>query len=56
VENNAFGQLQQLIQLNVGHYDHIHNCRKFSGEPFKVFEIVARAKEVLAAKSVKEVG
>ncbi|MBO2521975.1 MAG: 2-oxoacid:acceptor oxidoreductase subunit alpha [Firmicutes bacterium] len=56
VENNAFGQLQQLIQLNVGHYDHIHHCRKFSGEPFKVFEIVARAKEVLAAKSVKEVG
>lgn len=57
VDNNAFGQLLQLIQLNVGHYDHVHDCRKFSGEPFKVFEIVARAKEVLAAsKSVKEVG
>ncbi|HLS90779.1 MAG TPA: 2-oxoacid:acceptor oxidoreductase subunit alpha [Limnochordia bacterium] len=57
VENNAFGQLQQLIQLHVGHYDHIHSCRKFSGEPFNVSEILARANEVLAeSKSVKEVG
>lgn len=57
VDNNAFGQLQQLIQLNVGHFDHIFDCRKYSGDPFNVFEIVARAKEVLAErKSVKEVG
>ena len=46
-----------VIQLNVGHYEHVHECRKFSGDPFNVFEIVARAKEVLAErKSVKEVG
>ena len=57
VDNNAFGQLQQLIQLNVGHFEHVHDCRKYSGDPFNVFEIVARAKEVLAdRKSVKEVG
>ena len=57
VENNAYGQLEHLIRLNVGHYDHIESCRKYSGEPFRVSEIEARAREVLALdKSVQEVG
>jgi len=57
VENNAFGQLWQLIHLNVGHFDHMYECRKYSGEPFNVSEILSRAREVLAErKSVKEVG
>lgn len=57
VESNAFGQLEQLMQLNVGHFDHVHSCRKYSGEPFRVYEIETRAREVLALnESVQEVG
>lgn len=57
-ENNAYGQLLQLIQLRVGHYDHVHPCLKYSGEPFRVYEIESRAEEVLAlsGSSVEEVG
>lgn len=51
VENNAFGQLEQLLKLHVGHFDHVRSFRKYSGEPFRVFEIEERAKEVLALKA-----
>lgn len=56
VESNSFGQLEQLIRMNVGHFDHLHSCRKYSGEPFRVYEIETRAQEVLAhSESVQEV-
>lgn len=57
VENNAFGQLHQLIKLNVGHFDHVQPLLKYSGEPFQTFEIVEGAKDLMAqGAQVKEVG
>lgn len=57
IENNSFGQLEQLIRLNVGHYKHVYSHRKYNGEPFRVYEVEGRAKEILAeSKSVQEVG
>lgn len=57
VESNAFGQLEQLIQLHVGHADHMRSFRKYSGEPFTVQELAEHAKELLAQnKRVQEVG
>jgi len=57
VENNAFGQLEQLIKLNVGHYEHLHSLRKYSGEPFRLFEIETKVQEVLSlSESAQEVG
>ncbi len=57
VENNAFGQLEHLINLYVGHYEHLHSYRKYSGEPFRLFEIESKIHEVLAlSESAQEVG
>ena len=57
VDNNAFGQLEQLIKLHAGHFDHVHSLRKYSGEPYRLFEIESKVQEVLALiESAQEVG
>lgn len=57
VDNNAFGQLDHLIRMNVGHFEHVSTCRKYDGESFRVYELVQRAEEILGSVlSVKEVG
>ncbi len=53
VENNATGQLANLLKLNVGHSDKIVNVLKYDGNPFLPHEIHARCLE-LAKQSVKE--
>jgi len=44
VENNATGQLAELIRARVGFHDKIRSCLKFSGDPFTVEEILAHCK------------
>ncbi|BCU82305.1 2-oxoglutarate ferredoxin oxidoreductase subunit alpha [Polycladomyces abyssicola] len=44
VENNATGQLAELIRARVGFHDRIQSCLKFSGDPFTVEEILAHCK------------
>jgi 2-oxoglutarate ferredoxin oxidoreductase subunit alpha len=44
VENNATGQLAELIRARVGFHDKIQSCLKFSGDPFTVEEILAHCK------------
>ena len=34
VENNATGQLANIIKMNVGHADKIHKVLKYDGNPF----------------------
>lgn len=44
VENNATGQLAELIRARVGFHNKIRSCLKFSGDPFTVEEILAHCK------------
>ncbi|MDN4594915.1 2-oxoacid:acceptor oxidoreductase subunit alpha [Polycladomyces subterraneus] len=44
VENNATGQLAELIRARVGFHNKIQSCLKFSGDPFTVEEILAHCK------------
>jgi 2-oxoglutarate ferredoxin oxidoreductase subunit alpha len=53
VENNATGQLANLIKLNVGHSDKIVNVLKYDGNPFLPHEIHSKCKE-LHKQPVKE--
>jgi len=56
VENNFTGQLQELLQKELGHHDRYEGCRKYDGNPFTVDEIVARALQVVdSIRPVSEV-
>lgn len=46
VEHNATGQLANLIKMNVGFAEKIHNILKFDGNPFKPVEIYTKCKEL----------
>lgn len=47
VENNATGQLANLIKLHVGYADKIANLLKYDGNPFLPSEIYAQVKELI---------
>jgi 2-oxoglutarate ferredoxin oxidoreductase subunit alpha len=46
VENNATGQLANIIKMNVGYVDKIQNALKFDGTPFLPREIHSKCKEL----------
>jgi len=48
VENNATGQLANIIKMNVGMHDKIVNVLKYDGTPFLPRELTNRVKELLA--------
>ncbi|MFD0049388.1 2-oxoacid:acceptor oxidoreductase subunit alpha [Actinomycetes bacterium NPDC127524] len=47
IENNATGQLSNLIKMNAGHIDKIRNILKYDGNPFLPHEIHSQCKELL---------
>lgn len=47
VENNATGQLANILKLNMGHHDKIVNLTKYDGTPFLPLELLDRVKELL---------
>jgi len=46
VENNATGQLANIIKMNVGHADKIHKLDKYDGNPFLPQEVYSKCKEL----------
>lgn len=46
VENNATGQLANIMKMNVGHADKITKLLKFDGNPFLPHEIHTKCKEL----------
>lgn len=46
VENNATGQLANIIKMNVGHADKIIKITKYDGNPFLPHEVHSRCKEL----------
>ncbi len=46
VENNATGQLANLMKMNVGHIDKIQSILKYDGNPFLPHEIHTKCKEL----------
>lgn len=51
IEQNATGQLAQLLRMNVGSAEKIVSLRKYDGNPFKPGDIHARISEVLHGHS-----
>ncbi|WP_419883885.1 2-oxoacid:acceptor oxidoreductase subunit alpha [Peribacillus sp. B-H-3] len=47
IENNATGQLSNLIKMNAGHIEKIRNILKYDGNPFLPHEIHSQCKELL---------
>jgi 2-oxoglutarate ferredoxin oxidoreductase subunit alpha len=47
VENNATGQLADLVKLHVGGAEKIKNMLKYDGNPFLPFEIQQKVKELI---------
>lgn len=47
VENNATGQLANLIKLHIGNHDKIRNVLKYDGNPFLPFEVYNACKELI---------
>ncbi len=48
VEQNATGQLANLLKMNVGHADKIASVLKFDGNPFLPGDVYTKCKELLA--------
>jgi len=48
VENNATGQLANIIKMNIGAHEKIVNVLKYDGTPFLPRELTNRVKELLA--------
>jgi 2-oxoglutarate/2-oxoacid ferredoxin oxidoreductase subunit alpha len=46
VENNATGQLANIIKMNVGHAKKIHKVLKYDGNPFKPNEVYEKCKDI----------
>ncbi len=47
VENNSTGQLANIMKMNIGNLEKIHNVLKYNGNPFLPSEIYAKCKELL---------
>ena len=47
VENNATGQLANIIKMNVGNIDKINKVLKYNGNPFLPHEVYTKCKELL---------
>lgn len=54
LENNATGQLANLIKMNVGHHDKIVNVLKYDGNPFLPSEIIEHCKKVAGNTTQEE--
>ena len=46
VENNATGQLANILKMNVGHAEKIHKFVKYDGNPFLPHEVHTKCKEL----------
>jgi 2-oxoglutarate ferredoxin oxidoreductase subunit alpha len=46
VENNATGQLANIIKMNVGHIEKIEKLLKYDGNPFLPHEVHTKCKEL----------
>ncbi|MFC3882315.1 2-oxoacid:acceptor oxidoreductase subunit alpha [Bacillus songklensis] len=46
VENNATGQLANIMKMNVGHAEKISNVLKYDGNPFLPHELYSKCKEL----------
>ncbi|MDM5226136.1 2-oxoacid:acceptor oxidoreductase subunit alpha [Cytobacillus sp. NJ13] len=46
VENNATGQLANIMKMNVGHAEKVHKLLKYDGNPFLPHEIHTKCKEL----------
>ena len=46
IENNATGQLANIIKMNVGHANKIHKVLKYDGNPFKPHEVYEKCKDI----------
>ncbi|WP_077211596.1 2-oxoacid:acceptor oxidoreductase subunit alpha [Bacillus dakarensis] len=46
VENNATGQLANILKMNVGHAEKVKKVTKYDGNPFLPHEIYSRCKEL----------
>jgi 2-oxoglutarate ferredoxin oxidoreductase subunit alpha len=46
VEQNATGQLANILKMNVGYQDKIHSVLKYDGNPFLPHEIYTKCKEL----------
>ncbi|WP_316568558.1 2-oxoacid:acceptor oxidoreductase subunit alpha [Neobacillus sp. YIM B06451] len=46
VENNATGQLANIMKMNVGHAEKMYNLLKYDGNPFLPNEIYTKSKEL----------
>ncbi|MBZ5750507.1 MULTISPECIES: 2-oxoacid:acceptor oxidoreductase subunit alpha [Metabacillus] len=47
VENNATGQLANLLKMNIGHAKKISSLLKYDGNPFLPYEIHTKSKELI---------
>ncbi len=47
IENNATGQLANIIRMNVGNIDKINKVLKYNGNPFLPHEVYTKCKELL---------
>src|SRR5699024_6339091 len=52
VENNATGQLADIIKMNVGHANKIKNLLKYNGEPFYASDIKNDVEELITYERV----
>ncbi|MED0686826.1 2-oxoacid:acceptor oxidoreductase subunit alpha [Anoxybacillus ayderensis] len=46
VENNATGQLANILKMNVGHAEKVFNVLKYDGNPFLPHEVYTKCKEL----------
>ena len=51
VENNATGQLANIIKMNVGHAEKINKVLKYDGNPFIPYDVYESAKIYTNARS-----
>lgn len=52
IENNATGQLANLLKMNVGFHHKIRSILKYDGNPFLSTELLIKVKEVLASEYI----
>ncbi|KAA9025802.1 2-oxoacid:acceptor oxidoreductase subunit alpha [Niallia endozanthoxylica] len=46
IENNATGQLANIIKMNVGYADKIKKVLKYDGNPYKPYEVYTKCKNI----------
>jgi 2-oxoglutarate ferredoxin oxidoreductase subunit alpha len=46
VENNATGQLANILKMNIASHDKIQSVLKYDGNPFLPQEVYAKSKEM----------